>query len=521
MKCAKDIILAILLMIMVNSCIKNDIPYPRIQANFLTMEVDGQSRAVSIDSINRIVDIELDENTDIKNVIIKSYTITPNAVVVGSTLDQPINLTMPITATLRLYQDYNWTIRATQDIVRYFTVASQIGSSTIDVPGHRVVAYVPKGTDLTHIEVLSMKLAPSNADVYPDIEGQTIDFSKPVSVDVSLHGTTETWTIYIETTETTVSTTRVDAWTNVAFVYGEAEVGKDNGIEYRRKNAGEWTKVPTDWLVFDGGSYYARILHLNANTEYEARAYSNDEYGAVLEFTTGSSIQIPNSTFDNWWLDGKVWCPWGESDEQYWDTGNKGATTLGSSNSYPTTDTPSGSGYAACLETRFVGIGVIGKLAAGNMFLGKYVKTDGTNGILSFGREFTERPTKLKGKYKYTTAPISSTTTGFDDLKGQPDTCIVWCALIDSDEPFEIRTNPNNRQLFNASGSYVVGYGKMEVGNNVEKWTQFEFEINYTATNRKPKYILITASASKYGDYFTGGNGAVLCVDDFELEYDY
>ncbi len=33
--------------------------------------------------------------------------------------------------------------------------------------------------------------------------------------------------------------------------------------------------------------------------------------------------------------------------------------------------------------------------------------------------------------------------------------------------------------------------------------------------------MIITASASKYGDYFTGGDGAVLYVDDFLFEYDY
>ena len=61
----------------------------------------------------------------------------------------------------------------------------------------------------------------------------------------------------------------------------------------------------------------------------------------------------------------------------------------------------------------------------------------------------------------------------------------------------------------------------MEMGQNVSEYTPFEFELKYKSTSRVPKYILITASASKYGDYFTGGNGAILWVDNFELEYDY
>ena len=61
----------------------------------------------------------------------------------------------------------------------------------------------------------------------------------------------------------------------------------------------------------------------------------------------------------------------------------------------------------------------------------------------------------------------------------------------------------------------------MQVGYDVPEYTRFEVELKYNATDRHPKYLLIVAAASKYGDYFTGGEGAVMCVDDFELLYDY
>jgi hypothetical protein len=61
----------------------------------------------------------------------------------------------------------------------------------------------------------------------------------------------------------------------------------------------------------------------------------------------------------------------------------------------------------------------------------------------------------------------------------------------------------------------------VEYGHNVDNYTQFEFTIDYNSTSRVPKYILLTASASKYGDYFVGGSGAVLYLDDIELLYDY
>ena len=43
----------------------------------------------------------------------------------------------------------------------------------------------------------------------------------------------------------------------------------------------------------------------------------------------------------------------------------------------------------------------------------------------------------------------------------------------------------------------------------------------YTSTSRVPKYILITASASWLGDYFTGCDQATMWLDNVELVYDY
>ena len=242
-----------------------------------------------------------------------------------------------------------------------------------------------------------------------------------------------------------------------------------------------------------------------------------------MTFTTGVSLQVPNTDFNNWWLNGKVWNPWAEGAESFWDSGNKGATTLGTSNTFPSEDTPTGSGKSACLETRFVGIGAIGKLAAGNIFTGYYVATDGTNGILSFGREFTERPTKLRGYFKYKSTTISNSTagSGYEYLKGRPDTCNIWCALSDKGEPYIIRTNPKNLQLFSPNDPSVIAYGNFQLGETVNDYKEFEVKLNYNATNRVPTHIVIVASASKYGDFFTGGAGSMLFIDDFELLYDY
>ncbi len=513
--------LAATICILASSCVKNDIPYPRIQANFLTFSVVGQEKDATVDSLTRSITVYLPETVDIENVTVDEYTISPDAELIAPDLTQPLNLTKTVLATLHIYQDWVWSIKAQQDISRYFTVNGQVGSSMIDVPGKRVVAYVSKRASLKSVTVESIKLGPEGSTVSPDILGKTVDFTHPVEVEVTSFGRTTTWTLFVERSNADVSTVGADAWTNVAWLYGQGEASNENGFEYRLAGAEEWTRVPDSDIVKDGGSFSTRLIHLSPLTTYEARAFSGEAHGETLQFTTGSAVQVPNSSLDDWWLDGKVWDPWPKDGEQYWDTGNKGATTLGASNSVPTEDTSTGSGLAAMLETKFVGIGVLGKLAAGNLFAGKFVRTDGTNGILSFGQPFSERPTKLRGYLKYTSTLINYSSSEWEQLKGQPDTCIVWVALIDSPEPFEIRTNPKNRHLFDPDGAEVIAYGKYESGQSITSYEPFEFELEYKSTSRVPKYILITASASKYGDYFTGGAGSVLFLDNLELLYDY
>lgn len=162
------------------------------------------------------------------------------------------------------------------------------------------------------------------------------------------------------------------------------------------------------------------------------------------------------------------------------------------------------------------------------MFVGNFIKIDGTNGILNFGQPFTGRPTKLKGYYKYTTAPISSIPdeshqdyARFKDYKGVPDTCFIYIALGDWTEPVEIRTRATNRKLFDKNDEHVIAYAEMSSGSTVTDYQQFELELDYRATNRIPTYLIIVCSASKYGDFFVGGDGSTLCVDAFSLDYDY
>ena len=249
--------------------------------------------------------------------------------------------------------------------------------------------------------------------------------------------------------------------------------------------------------------------------------------------------QLENSSFDEWNVVGSgnqaLYNPWKEGGSSYWDTGNRGATTVGASNN--TYGIEDGRTYAN-LQSKFIVI----KFAAGNIFTGSYLKTDGTNGILSLGRSFNGYPSKLQFDYTYKSSIVNRggdkwseaysryiSQQTYDEMRGKPDSCCIWIALIgDKDEeeyegvtyPFIIRTRPSNLHLFDPNNDNVIAYGQFTSGDDQPEWTTRTISLKYRHPEIKPKYIIVVASSSKYGDYFIGGDQSLLQLDNLKLLYD-
>ena len=52
------------------------------------------------------------------------------------------------------------------------------------------------------------------------------------------------------------------------------------------------------------------------------------------------------------------------------------------------------------------------------------------------------------------------------------------------------------------------------------QWKEFNILLKYKNLTEKPTHIIVVCSSSKYGDYFTGGDGSIMYLDDFSLIYD-
>lgn len=534
------------------SCaIENDIPYPIVEGSIQDITVEGQCAAegssssqATIDKNSYTVKLYVDDTVDLSKLRITKLTVSNDAaLVIDSTRcnnytkfpttgfsslndipissDTRVDFSSPVTLTLRTYQDYEWKITVEQIVKRSIVMENQIGNAVIDPINRNVIVYVSKEQRLDQIKVTTFNLGGEHGTVYPDPTAEEYyNFSQPCTFFVS-QGWEETsyqWTVYVyHTDESTSDETEIFSRATSATLTGSIQSGKQPVIEYKKTTDTKWTTQPAADINISGTSYTTLLQQLTPGTDYEYRVSVDGIAGNSQQFSTAPATPLTDGSFDNWNQDGKLWNPWPAGGTSFWDTGNKGAVTISDSNSIPTDETCNGSGKAASLESKYLVL----KFAAGNIFTGSYVKTVGTNGVLSFGRPFTSFPSKLRINYKYTSATIDKVgEDALSYLKGRPDSCHIYIALTDWDEPREIRTRPSERQLFDKNDSKIIAYAELVQGSSTSTYQQKDLVLNYRYTNRTPKYIVVVATASKYGDYFTGGVGSKLWLDNFELIYE-
>ncbi len=384
-----------------------------------------------------------------------------------------------------------------------------------------------------------------------------------INITVDPTTRTYTYTFYIPTKPTTqLGAPVVNAWAKLAYLTGTVISSEDElassemSFQYRVKDAATWTTVAA---TPNGENYQATITSLQPNTTYESRmVYGEEEFVSdVTEFTTETATALYNGGFDNWYQNQKAWYPIAETDatsfdnykgylNSFWDSGNLGAATMGKNpTEEETSDVHTAGGSAAKLSSQFVGIFGIGKFAAGNLYTGHYYETvmSPMGAKLFFGQAFTSRPTKLKGCFKYNRG--TSVDYGDNPYKSElqatgGDLCSIYIALADNEGvdgggqkyAFEIDNtlsadDPENFRYkntidFSESNPNIIAYGCISEteAKGTGSWQEFTIDLKYRSLTRVPKYIIVVASASKYGDFFTGSKSSVMYVDDFELVYD-
>ena len=563
--------------VLASCAVKDDLPLPLKKAQITAFEVEGQcdekdngfAEAI-IDKNSRTIEVNVSDTVNLAALTIKHFEVTNEATIVpeqgicvnpkqfpatsfwrnARDTSSKVNFSKgAVGFTLRTYQDYEWMVNVRQIFLREVIISGQVGEAIIDPVNQNVIVCVSSAKNLSALQVQKLTLGGQHGTVHPDpTQHDTYDFSTMRTYEVTLAGSNEKqdWRVIVYKDDTNATETiKATAFARSvsATISGTIPMGTQPTVEYHASGTNEWTTVNTSMVSVDRTTFTAELTGIRPSTTYTYRVTAGTSESEELTFTTAGEQQLENAGFEEWSImnpnsDKALYQPWGEGKTPYWGTGNPGATTVGASNS--TFMDEDGRRFAN-LKSKYIVV----KFAAGNIFTGEYLETDGTNGVLSFGRPFTSFPTKMRFDYKYKTSPITKTGGDWKDawgnyisrpmyegMKGKPDSCSVYIALGDWEPvsyvskgethmcPYLIRTRPSALHLFDMNDPHLIAYASMTKGEDVSNWTTETITLNYRVKDRQPKYIIVVASSSKYGDYFTGGEESLLQFDNVELLYE-
>ena len=317
---------------------------------------------------------------------------------------------------------------------------------------------------------------------------------------------------------------KADVWANFAVLKGKwfPEIRPEGlSFQYMKKGDPQWTDFHGTVNVDEGSrTYTAELRGLEPSSEYLYRAVCTSTAGKEtmsLGFTTESAGTLHNMSLDLWYMSGKAPMPNESSSFAVWDSANKGSATFGiiPTNEETTDLAVPGEGKKAAklttLKAPLVG------LAAGNLYTGSFVGLAGAGAKLNWGVPFASRPLALRGHYKY--LPKAVNIGSHAGMNGKTDICQIQIMLTDWDQPFLINTK-EGVCVDVKNDPHIIAYGSLERQETMSGYEQFTIKLDYRDKTRTPKYIVIVAASSKYGDYFTGGEGSTLYLDEFEFVYD-
>lgn len=508
----------------------NDLDYPHVVGNIVALELED-AKEVHIDATSREVSIVLEEWADISHVKVKKCSLTDNTscAEIGEWLD----LTRPVKVVLHTYQDYEWTITATQPIERYVRCKGQIRDAQFNLETRNVYVYLPDTQSLSDVVFEAMKLEPEGSSIVSttgyekDLQHLTLTtraVSFPMALDcvtersffVEWNGDVHEWHFKALLLKVSTAVSEVDAHCYSARVRGVfASDGSDVTIEYKKADEAVW--MTAGEVSVSGVGITANLTGLTPGAAYECRVREGDEVSASMPFETKEAVQPANLNFDSWHANGNVWNPWVEGGVQLWDSANKATASFTGSATTPDESFVAvpGAGKKACrMESSFAVV----KFAAGSVFSGQFVKLQGMGAELAWGYPFTGKPVSLKGYAAYKSMPITDTDDAHSSMMGQPDTGHILVALTDWSDQFHVISSSNTYVDFDHDPA-IIAYGRYSLSQTTSEYVAFDIPLEYRS-DREPRYLVIVASSSAMGDYFTGGRGSTLWIDELELVYD-
>ena len=573
------------------ACIKNDLPKPVVDLYIASLDVEGISGNIVLDRASYTATIPLAEETNIEAVQFKTisygadvvtninYEADNTKIIVSKDLNNKVvNMSQPEYITLSYFQDYEWKIVATQTINRIWSVDGQIGSTEWDIEGRRAIVKRRQDYPLNDVKTTDVRFGPRPTYDYPEVAEMPTNFDNANmarTVSVTAHGHNTVWELVIVPTEVALDFEYVSAGANVIWIKAANIDGASIQFAYRQRGSEEWTKVNDAWYASDSKNPYNRyeegfvkavVRGLEPGTEYEVIGYADEKQSDIKIVTTAPLYQIPNSDMEQWGKftndqdllptgeAGPCWYPFSSVLEMFWATGNPGGTSLGEKynltypvykNANPENVPADSTGEVSAFMGSQSVLGM--KFAAGNLFVGHYGETLGTNATVYFGRPMAQnvKPVAVRFKVKYSRGSINWITIGnkyqaasngteyhigskqIKVIGGQPDVAKIFFCLTDWAAPHCVNSADEKTFFDPRTASGVVGLGYFDSDNNPEmvveetdKWHTMTLPVEYSNPEVVPSQLVLTFTCSGYGDYFTGSSESWMYVDEIELLYD-
>lgn len=344
-------------------------------------------------------------------------------------------------------------------------------------------------------------------------------------------------TITVDPNDASAALLTANAWAK--FAYLKAESVNAGGVDistlkfqYRVKDTEAWTDATATKETVEGADIYTgKATELEPATTYEYRLVNTDaSFESSGEFTTEEATELYNGGFELWETVDNTIYPGSKAEAgnttSFWNTSNPGTSqgvgaTGGALNPTTGVTSPIVEGkYAAELKSAFKFIA----FAAASLYTGNFLGLSGMSANMEFGKPFTSRPIALKGHYKYTPKVINHvkrTPEGVTIIQDETmDQCAIFIAL--AKKSFTFNNEKEEEYIDYENDPNIIAYGELPSGaaTSGEGYTEFSIPLKYNNLTDVPTHIIVVCSASKYGDYMTGGEGSTLYVDDFSLVYD-
>ena len=236
--------------------------------------------------------------------------------------------------------------------------------------------------------------------------------------------------------------------------------------------------------------------------------------------------QLYNMSLDEWSKSGSVEKCYGadvnDQDRTVWGSANEATAILGIQNCVPESSKVAVSGNgkrAAKIQSRYINAVLVKKFAAGTLFTGQMgtINILKGNASLKWGVPFTKRPKSLEGFACYQPVAISHVKSPYESKMGKMDTGVIYVVLGDWNG--QVTIDPAESMFLDVKNDpAIIGYGIVSYNRHMDDYEKFTINIDYRS-DRTPTRAIIVASSSELGDYFTGGDGSTLYLDELRFIY--